>query len=85
MARRAVSIQAADSTFSGDIARPVSRAQVWLDRRTGPRDVDTWGRESGLELDSPTSWVFTIRRGKVTRAEGFLNRADALEAAGLQE
>jgi ketosteroid isomerase-like protein len=43
------------------------------------------GRESGLELDSATGWVFTMRRGKVVRAEGFLNRADALEAAGLSE
>jgi uncharacterized protein len=43
------------------------------------------GRESGLELDSPTGWVFAMRRGKVVRAEGFLNRADALEAAGLKE
>jgi ketosteroid isomerase-like protein len=43
------------------------------------------GRGSGLEVDSPTGWVFTVRRGKVVRAEGFLNPADALEAAGLSE
>ena len=43
------------------------------------------GRESGVELDSETGWVFTIRRGKVVRAEGFLSRAQALEAAGLSE
>jgi ketosteroid isomerase-like protein len=43
------------------------------------------GRESGLELDSPTGWVFTVRRGKVLNAEGFLNRAAALQAAGLSE
>ncbi len=43
------------------------------------------GRESGLELDSETGWVFTVRRGKVVKAEGFLSRADALEAAGLSE
>jgi ketosteroid isomerase-like protein len=42
------------------------------------------GRESGLELDSSTGWVFTVRGGKVVKAEGFLNRADALEAAGLR-
>jgi ketosteroid isomerase-like protein len=43
------------------------------------------GRESGLELDSPTGWVFTVRCGKVVKAEGFLSRAGALEAAGLEE
>ncbi len=55
------------------------------DRVLGFGHIHAWGRESGLELDSPTGWVFTVRRAKVTRAEGFLNRADALEAAGLQE
>jgi ketosteroid isomerase-like protein len=43
------------------------------------------GRGSGLEIDSPTGWVFTPRRGKVVRAEGFLDPAEALEAAGLRE
>src|SRR3954451_6595376 len=41
------------------------------------------GRESGLELDSETGWVFTVRDGKVVKAEGFLSRTEALEAAGL--
>ena len=43
------------------------------------------GRGSGLEIDSPTGWVFTVRSGKVVRAEGFLSRAEALEAVGLSE
>ena len=43
------------------------------------------GRESGLELDTETGWVFTVRKGKFVRAEGFLSRAEALEAAGLAE
>ncbi len=43
------------------------------------------GRGSGLEIDSPTGWLFTVRLGKVVRAEGFLNPAEALEAAGLSE
>jgi ketosteroid isomerase-like protein len=43
------------------------------------------GRGSGLEIDSPTGWVFTLRRGKVVRAEGFLDPAEALKAAGLSE
>ncbi|MCD6015083.1 MAG: hypothetical protein K0R88_1167 [Solirubrobacterales bacterium] len=30
-------------------------------------------------------WVFTVRGGKVLKAEGFLDQAEALEAAGLSE
>ena len=47
--------------------------------------VQARGRESGAKMDSPTGWVFTVRRGKVARAEGFLSREQALKAAGLQE
>ncbi len=43
------------------------------------------GRESGLELDSSMGWLFTVRRGKLLRAEGFLSRDEALKAAGLHE
>jgi ketosteroid isomerase-like protein len=42
------------------------------------------GRESGVELDSPIAFLFTLRREKLVKAEGFLSGADALEAAGLQ-
>ena len=41
------------------------------------------GRESGVELDSPMGWVLAVQHGKVVRAQGFLNRNDALTAAGL--
>jgi ketosteroid isomerase-like protein len=47
--------------------------------------VKARGRGSGMELESPMGWVFTIRRGKVAKAEGFLSRAQALEAVGLSE
>jgi ketosteroid isomerase-like protein len=47
--------------------------------------VKARGRESGVELDSPMGWVFTVRRGRLVKAEGFLSRAEALEAAGLSE
>ena len=42
------------------------------------------GRESGLEIDSPIVWIYTLRGGKLVRAEGFLSWAEALEAAGLE-
>jgi ketosteroid isomerase-like protein len=54
------------------------------DRVLGFGHIHARGRESDLELDSPTGWVFTLRNGKVVKAEGFLSRAQALEAAGLQ-
>ncbi len=47
--------------------------------------VQARGRESGVELQSPMGWVWTVRRGKLVKAEGFLSRAAALEAAGLRE
>jgi ketosteroid isomerase-like protein len=47
--------------------------------------VTARGRESGVEVDSPMGWVFTLRCGKTVKAEGFLSRAKALEAAGLRE
>ena len=55
------------------------------DRIVAIGHIHARGRGSGLEVDSPTGWVFTVRRGKVVRAEGFLNPAEALAAAGLSE
>jgi ketosteroid isomerase-like protein len=43
------------------------------------------GRESGVEVDSATAWLFTFRGSKVWRARGYLDPREALEAAGLQE
>jgi ketosteroid isomerase-like protein len=43
------------------------------------------GRESGVPIVIHFFEVFTIRDGKVRRAEFFRHRADALEAAGLRE
>jgi ketosteroid isomerase-like protein len=47
--------------------------------------VKARGRGSGMELDSPMGWVFTLKSGKVVKAEGFLSRAEALEVVGLRE
>jgi len=47
--------------------------------------VHARGRESGVELDSPIAWVFALRSGKLIKAEGFLSREAALEAAGLRD
>ena len=44
------------------------------------------GKGSGVEVGIPPyAWVTTLRDGKVVRATLFMDRADALEAAGLSE
>ena len=55
------------------------------DRVLGFGRVHARGRESGVELDSATGWLFTLRVGKIVRAEGYLDPAKALEAAGLPD
>jgi ketosteroid isomerase-like protein len=47
--------------------------------------VHARGRESGVEINSPMGWVIEIRGGKLLKAEGFLDPAEALEAAGLSK
>jgi ketosteroid isomerase-like protein len=41
------------------------------------------GRGSGVELDQDVGWVFQIRDGKMLRLHTFLDREEALAAAGM--
>jgi ketosteroid isomerase-like protein len=41
------------------------------------------GRGSGIQLDNPIAWVFTIRDGQAARLDVYEERSDALRAAGL--
>jgi ketosteroid isomerase-like protein len=43
------------------------------------------GRASGVEVERPFALLWTLREGKVVRVVWFLDRAEALEAAGLSE
>jgi ketosteroid isomerase-like protein len=43
------------------------------------------GRSSGVAVEAWTAWVNTVSAGKVSRLEVWLDRTDALEAAGLSE
>jgi ketosteroid isomerase-like protein len=43
------------------------------------------GRGSGVELETDTAAVYTVRNGRVVRMQGFLDRAAARQAAGLSE
>jgi ketosteroid isomerase-like protein len=44
-------------------------------------EVRSRGAASGVELDTPVSWVFEFREGKIIRLEAFLDRAEARAAA----
>jgi uncharacterized protein len=41
------------------------------------------GRGSGIELETDTAVVFEVRDGRVVRIQGYMDRAEALKAAGL--
>ncbi len=71
--------------------------EAWEERRLDPQeflDVDDLvvvllheyrrGRGSGVELESDTAVVFTVRDGRVVRIQGYMDQGAALKAAGLQ-
>ena len=43
------------------------------------------GRGSGIEVDTHLYSVYTLRNGKVIRADQYADRTEALKAAGLRE
>lgn len=43
------------------------------------------GRASGVEVSGQTGYLYTVRGGKIVRAELYASGAEALEAAGLRE
>ena len=43
------------------------------------------GRSSGVELVIDAAVIFTLRDGRIIRLQGYMDRAAALEAAGLSE
>jgi ketosteroid isomerase-like protein len=43
------------------------------------------GVTSGVPVDREIATVFTLLNGKIVRAQGFETRAEAVEAAGLEE
>ena len=65
------------------------RADEYID--AGGDDVVTFfhevakGRESGLVVETDTGTVNTVRNGKIVRVRSFMERSQALEAAGLSE
>jgi ketosteroid isomerase-like protein len=63
------------------------RAEEYLDAG-GDDVVVLWhevakGRESGIVVETDTATINTVRNGKLVRVRSFMDRAEALAAAGL--
>jgi ketosteroid isomerase-like protein len=43
------------------------------------------GVSSGAEIETPRSWLWTVRDGRIVHHQTFAERSEALEAAGLSE
>jgi len=65
--------------FEESDIRSVGESVVWLGR------VHAKGRASEVELDQEFAIHAVVRDGRLARTEGYLSRAEALEAAGLSE
>ena len=69
-------------------AYPDLRVEV-LDSRSNGDKVLLWvrfvgrGAASGIPLDMELAHLYTMREGKAARAEEYMDRDEALEAAGL--
>ena len=48
-------------------------------------DVRACGRGSGARVDDRWAWIIEMRGGRAASLRGYLDQADALEAAGLSE
>jgi ketosteroid isomerase-like protein len=69
----------AEFRFEESEIRSLGESVVWLGR------VHARGRASEVELDQEFAIHAVVREGRLARTEGFLSRAEALEAAGLSE
>ena len=71
--------------------------EAWEERRLEPEEfIDAGddvvvlmheyrrGRGSGVELETDTAVVFAVRDGRVVRIQGYMDRTEALEAAGVR-
>jgi ketosteroid isomerase-like protein len=65
------------------------RAEKYID--AGPEEVVVFhhevakGRRSGVVVETDSATIQTVRNGKVIRVRSYMDRRQALEAAGLSE
>jgi ketosteroid isomerase-like protein len=75
-----------------------SDLEAWEERRLEPQEflhIDDLvvvllheyrrGKGSGIEVETDTAVVFTVRDGQVVSIQGYLDQGAALEAAGLSD
>jgi ketosteroid isomerase-like protein len=73
-----------DDAWKGVAVEPEERITVATDRLLA---IDRWrfeGRD-GIELEELLPTLFTFRDGLIVRIDGFTEKGEALEAAGLSE
>jgi ketosteroid isomerase-like protein len=65
----------------------MSQENVEILRQALPLCLHQWGRgkETGAQVESRTWQVFTFDGGRIVHCRGYASKAEALEAAGLQE
>jgi uncharacterized protein len=68
-----------------DVHFEVDRLLDAGDKVVGIGTVGGRGTESGADVSVPLAIVFTLRDGRIVRAEEFLSPAVAVKAAGLEE
>ena len=69
------------SSYSESIEEIIDGGEVVFSAST----VNARGRTSGLEIHQRVFYVFEMREGKILRLVEYLDRDEALEAAGLRE
>jgi ketosteroid isomerase-like protein len=63
----------------------VERIDAGADKVLGHPRYEARGVESGARVELDQWFVATVRQGKIRRLQWFVDRAEALEAAGLRE
>ena len=55
------------------------------DRLVSIHRAEMKARHTGIDFETPLAYVWTFREGKVIHFKSYLDPAEALEAAGLEE
>src|SRR5262245_15318158 len=74
--------------FWGQFDEPHAEPQEFIETGDSVLAVITFqgrGKQSGVEVKMEVFQLWTFRNGKVVRGQGFFDRAEAVEAAGLPE
>jgi ketosteroid isomerase-like protein len=78
--------------YFGQLESAWERFEIHLGRFRDSEDLvvmlgqlEARGKTSGVPVDAPLGMVFDMRDGAISRIRGFLDHADALQAADLPE